>query len=221
MDMKILAIISRKGGAGKTTLSTHLAVMADNLGYNTAIFDLDPQASAASWADEREQDTPTVLAAQASRLPRLIEQARDQGADLVILDTPPSADTIGAEAAKIADAVLIPCRPSGLDLKAIEASCGIATFANKPFFVVCNAAPVIGTEVEEMKAALDAAGVMMAPVVIHQRKDFYKGMHEGRTALEIDARGKARQEAFHLFLWVAEQMGFAPSPDQLSTPKAA
>lgn len=211
MSMKVLAIISRKGGAGKTTLSTHLAVMAENLGYKTAIFDLDPQASAASWSDEREDEAPVVVAAQAARLPRLLEQAREQRADLVILDTPPSADNIGAEAAKNADAILIPCRPSGLDLKAIAASCQIAIFANKPFFVVCNAAPSRGSEVEEMEDALRKAGVEMSPVIIHQRKDFYSGMHEGRTALDIAPFGKARGEAAKLFMWVADQLGMSAS----------
>ncbi|MBV5334152.1 ParA family protein, partial [bacterium] len=47
--MKTLAIISRKGGAGKTTIAVHLAVAAEAYGIATAIFDLDPQASAALW----------------------------------------------------------------------------------------------------------------------------------------------------------------------------
>jgi cellulose biosynthesis protein BcsQ len=45
--MKILAIVSRKGGAGKTTIALHLAVAAEAYGLATAVFDLDPQASAA------------------------------------------------------------------------------------------------------------------------------------------------------------------------------
>src|SRR4051794_16644136 len=106
--MKVLAIVSRKGGAGKTTLATHLAVAAENLGLATALFDLDPQASAAIWADHRGQDFPAVVPAQAPRLPGLLAQARSKDADLVILDTPPEADAIATEAATHADAILIP-----------------------------------------------------------------------------------------------------------------
>jgi hypothetical protein len=47
-NMKTIAIISQKGGAGKTTVAVHLAVAAENRGMNTALFDFDPQASTAS-----------------------------------------------------------------------------------------------------------------------------------------------------------------------------
>ena len=59
--MKTVAIISQKGGAGKTTLALHLATSAALKGRNTAIIDLDPQASAANWADRREAVLPVVL----------------------------------------------------------------------------------------------------------------------------------------------------------------
>jgi Mrp family chromosome partitioning ATPase len=52
--MKTVAIISQKGGAGKTTVAIHLAVAAEQHGLRTAVFDLDPQASATSWADRRK-----------------------------------------------------------------------------------------------------------------------------------------------------------------------
>jgi chromosome partitioning protein len=46
--MKTITIISQKGGAGKTTIAVHLAVAAERRGMKTALFDLDPQASASS-----------------------------------------------------------------------------------------------------------------------------------------------------------------------------
>jgi len=124
--MKVLAIVSQKGGAGKTTLATHLAVAAETHGLSTALFDLDQQASAALWSDRRGEGFPAVVPAQAPRLAGLIEQARQKGADLVILDTPPEASAVAVEAVRHADACLIPCRPSGLDLAAIPASILIA-----------------------------------------------------------------------------------------------
>jgi chromosome partitioning protein len=47
--MKTLGLISQKGGVAKTTLATALAVCAEQAGKKTAVFDLDPQASAAFW----------------------------------------------------------------------------------------------------------------------------------------------------------------------------
>ena len=55
--MNTIAIISQKGGAGKTTVALHLAVSSTRAGRNTAIIDLDPQASA-SWGDRREAALP-------------------------------------------------------------------------------------------------------------------------------------------------------------------
>jgi chromosome partitioning protein len=204
--MKTLAIVSRKGGAGKTTLSAHLAVAAETQGLATAIFDLDPQASATLWADHRGEPFPAVVAAQAPRLPALLAQARARQADLVILDTPPEADAIAAEAAAHADAILIPCRPSALDLDAIGASVRIARAAGKPFYVVINAAPAQGVETDETHTAITGAGVELAPVVLHQRKAYAARMHEGRTAQEIEPKGKAAGEIRELLLWVCEKV---------------
>jgi hypothetical protein len=85
-NMKTIAIISQKGGAGKTTVAVHLAVAAEQDGLNTALFDLDRQASASSWSDKRGKLSPAVVSAQAARLPSLLEQAVAQSADLVIID---------------------------------------------------------------------------------------------------------------------------------------
>lgn len=211
MPTKVLAIVSQKGGAGKTTLATHLAVTAESFGLVTAVFDLDPQASAAVWADSRGESFPAVHPAQAPRLAGLLDQARQKDADLVILDTPPEAAGIATEAVRHADASLIPCRPSGLDLAAIPASIMIAKSAGRPFFVVCNAAPIQGTEVDEMRAALAASGVAMAPIVLHQRKAFSARMHEGRTAAEAEPSGKAAAEIRDLFLWICEKVIMLPS----------
>ena len=59
--MKTVAILSQKGGTGKTTLSLHLAVAAEQAGKAAVVIDLDPQASAMAWKDIRKADTPEVV----------------------------------------------------------------------------------------------------------------------------------------------------------------
>ena len=74
--MQIIAFISQKGGAGKTTLALHLAVGWQQAGRNVAVIDLDPQASATNWGDRRAANLPVVRSAHASRLEQELEVVR-------------------------------------------------------------------------------------------------------------------------------------------------
>jgi chromosome partitioning protein len=209
--MKVLAVINAKGGVGKTTVSTHLAVAAERMGLVAAILDLDPQPSSTMWADHRQGVSPAVVAAQAARLPIFIKQARDQDADLIILDTPPRADGIAAEAVARADAILIPTPPRPIDLDALPQTIQLARASGKPFFVVLNNAPVQGREVMDATDALTKAGIEVAPIVLFFRKAFYSHMQQGQTAEEFDPEGKAAAEIRALMLWVAERVGLLTS----------
>jgi chromosome partitioning protein len=217
--MKTVAVISRKGGAGKTTIALHLAVAAEALGIGTAIFDLDPQASAALWSDHRGELIPAVVPAQAPRLAGLLKQAQAQDANLVILDTPPHTDGTATDAAAFADAILIPCRPSALDLDAIGASIRLARATETSCYVVINAAPTQGVETSDAIAALTGAGVEVCPVVLCNRKAYMSRMHEGRTAQEIEPKGKAAQEVQALLLWLCDKVLLLPTQQRTSVTK--
>lgn len=217
--MKTIAVISQKGGAGKTTLSTHLAVAADKRGLQTALFDLDPQASAASWADKREAESPTVISAQAARLPALLKQAAEQEADLVIIDSAPNADSASLEAARSADLILIPCRPAAFDMGAIGTTLSLAGLAKKPAFVVLNAALPQSKIGEEAREALIAGGVQVADQIIHQLVAFSHSVNEGKTAQEYDPKGKAAQEIEQLLDWACSFVGLQTVKQSTSKPR--
>jgi len=85
--MFTVAILSQKGGTGKTTMALHLAVGAEKAGQLAAVIDLDPQASAAGWKDSRQAETPVVVSVPATRLPQALEAARAGGADLALIDS--------------------------------------------------------------------------------------------------------------------------------------
>ena len=101
--MKTVAILSQKGGAGKTALAIHLAVAADAAKRPAAIIDLDPQASATSWKDLRQSETPPVVSAQVARLPQVLKTAQEHGAALAIIDTAPHSEATALAAARAAD----------------------------------------------------------------------------------------------------------------------
>ena len=71
--MKTVAIVSQKGGSGKTTIAVHLAVCAERTGKVAAIIDLDPQASAVEWHSRRAADTPEVIISTPERLASLLK----------------------------------------------------------------------------------------------------------------------------------------------------
>jgi chromosome partitioning protein len=204
--MKTIAIISQKGGAGKTTLALHLAVAAEQRGLTTALFDLDPQASAARWGDKREKlqgkETPAVAASQGTRLVEMIAAAKQQGADLVIIDSAPSADSASMVAARNADIILIPCRPAAFDLEAIETTNDMAKLAKKPAYVVLNAVPPQGKIGEEARQALLDGDVAVAEPVLHQLVAFSYAVNDGRSAQELDKNSKAALEIRDLLDWI-------------------
>lgn len=75
--MKTVAVVSQKGGSGKTTIAAHLAVCAERKGNPTIIIDLDPQGSAVKWHKRRiHDDTPEVVPAEPPQLAGLLNRAR-------------------------------------------------------------------------------------------------------------------------------------------------
>jgi len=221
MNSRAIAIINEKGGVGKTIVTVNLGVAAEAHGLTTTIFDLDPRANSTVWGDARnpppEQGKeraapirpPEVTPAQAARLPLLLQQARDQGADLILIDTPGGPGTgaeIGEDAAEAADAILIPCCPAGPDLKTLARSIRVARRAGKPFFVVMTDAPHEGTETAETIASVSATGVEVCPVVLHTRKAFTRRFQEGLAAFDIEPKGKAAAEILELLVWICEKV---------------
>jgi chromosome partitioning protein len=211
--MKVISVVCQKGGAGKTTIATNLAVLAEQEGYPTALLDLDPQATAAKWGDKRQGRPPDVVAAQAGRLQRLLDAARDQGAALAIIDTAPTADTAALDAAKVADLVLVPCQPSDFDLGAVGATVRLSEqIAGKTTWVVMNAVPPTSKITEEAVGVLTSAGVKVAPVRLVRRLDLVNGLPLGQSAVEWDAKGKAAEETRQLWEWVRGLAGMTAIP---------
>ena len=205
--MYTIAVLSQKGGAGKTTLAVHLAVEAERSGLPAAIIDLDPQASVTGWGDSRQQDTPAVVSAQASRLRQVLDVARRSGAKLAIIDTAPHSETAALAAAREADLILIPCRPAILDLRAISHTVDLARMAAKQAAIVLNAVPPRGALADEAVQAVEAYGVEVAPALLGQRAAFVHCLTAGLSAQEFEPNGKAAGEVKRLFQWAMETLG--------------
>ena len=205
--MKTLAIISQKGGAGKTTLALHLAVAAEQAGRAAAIIDLDPQASATGWGDHRQKDKPAVVSSQAARLSQILSAASKEGAALAIIDTAPHSEHAALAAARSADLILIPCRPAILDLRAINSTIDLAKLAGKPAAVVLNSVPPRGSLGEDADHAIEVYGIDVCPVRIAHRAVFVHSLTVGQTAQEYEPDGKGAREIRRFYKWVCRQVG--------------
>jgi len=210
--MLTVAVIARKGGAGKTTLTLHLAVEAAKHGP-VVIIDTDPQASAALWADGRLTPQPSVLTCPAARVPHTLDQARQSGAHVAFIDTAPSVETAALTAAKAANFCLIVSRPGILDLQSVAVNLQIAKLAGRPVALVMNAAP---SRDGQAAAAGEGAGrdhgVELCPVIIHQRAVFSHALAHSRCAQEFEPGSKAAAEIAALWDWLAQRTGLASAP---------
>jgi len=149
--MRTLALVSQKGGSGKTTLALHLACAAVQAGEQVTVIDTDPQGSAQAWAQVRQQAVPAVLGATPAELPR---QLATLAATLVVVDTAPHTAVSLATVTAVATALLIPCRPTALDLAAVAATVALARAAQKPTAFVLTACPARAPEVAQARTAL-------------------------------------------------------------------
>jgi len=205
--MKTVALLSQKGGTGKTTICIHLAVAAEQAGRSSVVLDLDPQASSAGWKDNRTGEVPVVVSLQFSRLTQTLDASRKGGAELVIIDSAPHSDQVAMTAAEVSDLILIPCRAGILDIRAIATTAKLAKLANKPAFVVLNALSVqAGSMVDDVREAVAVHGLELAPVTLHQRVAFAHSLIDGRVAMETDPKGKAAAEVAALYRWVEKQL---------------
>ena len=197
--MLTLALVSQKGGSGKTTLALHLACAAVQAGERVAVIDTDPQASARAWAQVRQAGEPTVLGATPAELPRQLAALE---ATLVVIDTAPHTAVSIATVAAVATALLIPCRPTALDLAAVAATVALARAAQKPTAFVLTACPARAPEVAQARTALATYGFPVAPVLIGERRTYARAVAGGYAVTEYEPQGKAAQEIAALWRWL-------------------
>ena len=204
--MYALAVISRKGGTGKTTLAVHLAVAAMLSGFKTVIVDLDPQASAAKWFDIRGEDDLTVVSAHASRLKQVMHTAEQHGAEFVIIDTSAKTGDDAEVAAEVVDLALIPCRPGVLDLQAISATVKVANSANVPAHIVFNCVKSQSVMLQSARQSVDIYDAKRVPVLIGDYVAFSYSLVDGRTAQEFDPDSKPSSQINALFKYLMREL---------------
>ena len=210
---RVVSVLSQKGGTGKTTLSCALAALASRAETATAVLDLDHQASAARWHHLRRangEGDPPVFAAPSSRMQALVDALGQDGAELIVTDTPPHSGADAVTVARLSDHILIPLQPSFPDLAAITRTIEIAEVAKTPATIVLNVALVNHPSTDDARTVIAGTAAAAAPVVLHRRVAHVNSFNVGRCAAEYQPAGKAPNELRTLFGWL-QSAGIIPT----------
>ena len=191
--MLTITTVSQKGGSGKTTTAINLAVAGHLKGLTALVVDLDLQASATAWHKVRADKLPHVQPTHPAALQSVLDAAR-ASVDLAIIDTAAKTESDTVLAVEAADLVVIPCRPSAMDLRAIMNTVRLCRTRDiKPHVVLTQVEPQ-GTAAEETRDTLKKLGIDALPISIGRRQAFVHSINDGRGVAEYEPRGKAAQE---------------------------
>lgn len=203
---KVLVLASQKGGVGKTSLTAHLAVAAEEAGFGpVVIYDTDPQQSLGRWFLDREAATPKLAKGGIAELPATLDRLGAAGVRMVAVDTPPALTDAIRAVLEFADFVLIPTQDGKADLAAVGSTVQLVRSMARPFAFALNCVKKGTTQATEAAMVLSKHGAL-AGVVAH-RMAFKVSWNDGRTALEIEPKGKAAEEVRLLWSYVASEIG--------------
>ena len=196
--MRVIAVLNQKGGAGKTTIATHLARALQIDGADVLLVDSDPQGSARDWAAVREDQPVPVVGLDRPTIERDLKSIAQK--DYVIIDGAPQAHDLAVSALKAAHFILIPVQPSPYDIWAtsdlvdlVKQRMELTEGQLKAAFLISRAIrnTKLGQEVTE---ALTGYDLPILAVRIMQRVIYPTTAAAGTTVLDTEPHGEAAKE---------------------------
>jgi chromosome partitioning protein len=217
--MKVISFVSQKGGAGKTTLVINCAVAASSVGNRILILDIDKQKSAEIWYQKREVQEPILVVAGPSSLANAIDKAHNVGINTIFIDTPGHDSPGTADAIKVSDLCVIPCRPASVDLNATKATVNTIQRLGKPFtFIITQAkakrkkligrGKIPNIRTVEAKTALQKRfgndAKLVAPGQITDLVTFPDAYDLGLGVTEYNPHSAAAEDVLDLWHWIEQ-----------------
>ena len=196
---RFIVIANRKGGAGKSTCAAHLSMEAVKSGNSVILIDLDPQKTLEGWWEKRKEENPYMAEATINNLNEKIKTIREKEFDYCFIDTPGDTSLNTTEAIKVADIVVIPCKPTSPDLKAIGRTISMVQEDNKNFLFL------LSQTIANSKAATQAAMVLsefgtLITSSVSNRISYVNAMAIGDSATNLDSKATEELESIWKFL---------------------
>lgn len=200
--MKVISVLNQKGGAGKTTIATHLARAFQLGGSQVLLIDSDPQGSARDWAATCAEQPVSVVGIDRPTIERDLKSVA--AVDFAVIDGAPQIHEMAVSAVKASHFVLIPVQPSPYDIWAtaalvelIKARIEITNGKLKAAFVLSRV--IKGSKIgEEVAAVLLDYGLPILQSRIGQRVAFPASAARGSTVLDDEPKGEGAREILAL-----------------------
>lgn len=215
MPGKVFTVAQQKGGAGKTTIAAHLAIAWTQLGHRVATIDIDPQGSLSRWYDVRAVATggePGFVHARITgwRTQGEVEKlARDH--DVVVIDSPPHAQTEARIAVRAASLVIAPVQPSPMDLWAIHPTLDLAKQEKRRLLMVLNRVPprtrLAEGLIAEIQGLVAPPDVDLADTQVGNRTAYAGTLLTGLSVTEAARKTQAAAEMQALAAEILERAG--------------
>ncbi|MCJ2064360.1 ParA family protein [Methylobacterium sp. J-088] len=216
--MRTITLVTQKGGAGKTTVATSIAVAAQQAGETVAAFDLDPQGSLVEWGRIRAKAEEAAIADprlplverfpldRIAQIKTMLGSLQKKGVTLTILDTAGADNPTTHAAMEASTFCLVPIRPTRLDLLAVRATVQAIMRSGKQFAFVLNQCSTIprNNRANDTATGLASIGFMAEPLLL-LRNDYQDAFAAGMGVTEYAADGKAADEIRQLWKWVSTQ----------------
>jgi len=210
--MRTIAFVTQKGGAGKSTLASSVAVAARAAGERVFIVDLDPLQTLVKWSGARDSSDIGVEHVPPAKLAKAIAALEKKGVTLVVIDAPGQDGEPAAAAMRVADLCVIPARPNAFDLWASEKTRAQVKEEGRDYAFLLNQCPPAqqNARVQLGAKALQAMGGLLAPLV-SSRVDYQEAARLGLGVSEYNPDGVAAAEMKELWGSIKRRLKRAPA----------
>jgi chromosome partitioning protein len=218
--MHTIALVSRKGGTGKSTLAIVLAVAAMEAGHRACLLEADPLGTVSNWRRRRTSEGPAVETVHDGYvLFHRVKELAHRGVTLTIVDTAGGWSDASRGAMAAADFCLIPARPSPVDIEATAPTLAAVRESGKPFAFVLNQIQARSARLKgaagslgERAVMLKIAEVLALPAIV-LRNDHQDALGVGLGVTEFAPCGKSAEEIRGLWQWVWARLSRVLRPD--------
>lgn len=204
--MKTVVILNSKGGVGKSNITRHLAVAAEQENPGAVILcDTDPQGSLSDWWNAREAETPQLTNISLSEF-KTKQPVIAANFSYLFIDTAAAHAEEYAEVLKSADLIIIPVVPSPDDVRSLNRlTLPVVKNSGRPFSFVMSKARLSTQLLVSTIAALSEHGAV-CQAIIQQREGYGKAALAGSTLLEDEPSGKGAEEMRELWKFVKSRI---------------